>query len=122
MTFDGSYGDKVLLFFGQTKNSAGSGNYMANIRLDKLNLNYTDVSTNTDQRQSVNLLNYEVNGGYHQLATSAKSCYYVYLSDYTSGGTLYTFHRYIVPMVFILPENPTEAHFLIGCYITRDDN
>ena len=25
-------------------------------------------------------------------------------------------------MVFILPENPTEAHFLIGTYITRDDN
>ena len=67
MKYDGSYGQRVLLFIGESYNSAASDNDVAaNLRIDKLNLNYTDTSTNTDQEQSVNLFNYRVSGtDYH---------------------------------------------------------
>lgn len=67
MKYDGSYGQRVLLFVGESYNSASADNdFMANLRIDKLNLNFTDSSTNTDQLQSVNLFNYKVSGtDYH---------------------------------------------------------
>ena len=50
MKYDGSYGQRVLLFVGESYNSASADNdVMANLRIDKLNLNSTDSSTNTDQ-------------------------------------------------------------------------
>ena len=51
MKYDGSYGQRVLLFVGESYNSAsGDEDINANLRIDKLNLNYTDTSTNTDQK------------------------------------------------------------------------
>ena len=43
MDFDGSYGSSVLLFFGETENSAGNDNKRSNMRLDMLNLRITDA-------------------------------------------------------------------------------
>ena len=51
MKYDGSYDQHVLLFIGESYNSAASDNDLnANLRIDKLNLNFTDASTNTDQK------------------------------------------------------------------------
>ena len=108
MEYDESYGYRFLFFFGQTENSSGSGSTTANMRLDMLNLDKTDTSINTDQKQSINLLNYKGNGAdYHYEATSAvmahpSAVYFDYSEIY---GTIY--HWYIVPMAFIIADNPT---------------
>ena len=116
MDFDGTHGQKVLLFLGETYNSF-QAYPKANIRLDKLNLNYTDVATNTDQEQSVNLLNYKVDGSdYHPMVTSAKSCYIVALTDDYAYGFSNTYTTYFVPMVFITATNPIETTFMMGWY------
>ena len=43
MDFDGSYGDSVLLFFGESQNSAAADG--SNMRIDRLDLMYTDIDT-----------------------------------------------------------------------------
>ena len=49
MEYDGSFGPRVLYFLGETDNSSGGGEYTNDMRLDRLNLDKTDVSINTDQ-------------------------------------------------------------------------
>ena len=49
MEYDGSFGPRVLYFLGETDNSSGAGEYTNDMRLDRLNLDKTDVSINTEQ-------------------------------------------------------------------------
>ena len=117
MSFDGSYGKSVLLFFGETQNTAG-GAQGSNMRLDRLDLSFTDIDTSSYQ-QSLNLLNYKIDGGYnyHYPATSAKICYHV-----TEIIIESTYTQYVTPMIFITDDasNPAETTFLMGYFIVED--
>ena len=75
------------------------------------------MATNVDQKQSINLFNYKVDGSdFHFLVTSAKSSYVVSLTDYydENWGVTFTYTNYIVPMVFITASNPVEITFMMG--------
>ena len=86
------------------------------MRLDRLNLDKTDTSINSDQTQSVNFLNYKIQDtewptlGYHGEALSAAMAHpFVYSAD--SGST----HIIIAPMVYILETSYSrEIHFYMG--------
>ena len=120
MKHDSSYGNRVLFFVGESYNSAsGDEDVTANLRIDKLNLDFTDSSTNTDQKQSVNLFNYKVTGTeYHSTSYDAKSCVYT-KAGVSAGGDAET--SYLFNMVAMINEDSPEIHFFTGLVEITDN-
>ena len=88
------------------------------MRLDRLNLDKTDVSINNDQGQSVNLLSYKTNSGseYHPESTSAAMAHPLIIDG---SGTA----QIIVPMVFILDWGSSETiYFYMGNFMYDTTN
>ena len=88
------------------------------MRLDRLNLDKTDVAINSDQTQSVNLFSFKTNIGedYHTNSLSAAMAHPMIIDG---SGTA----QIIVPMVFILDWGSSETiYFYMGNFMYDTTN